>query len=76
MQQSYCMQQRELHHDGMAQAQQTKMDRRILWINYGQNAVKRTMEDKSPSQDFVSNLSHVILQVMELYLELESKFIA
>ena len=50
MQQSYCTQQRELHHDVMAQAEQTKMDRRILWINYGQNAVKGTIEDKPPSQ--------------------------
>ena len=62
MQQSYCTQQRELHHDVMAQAEQTKMDRRILWINYGQNAVKGTIEDKPPSQDYVPNLWHVILQ--------------
>ena len=30
MQQSYCTQQRELHHDVMAQAEQTKMGRKDL----------------------------------------------
>jgi hypothetical protein len=48
------MQQIESHHVIVAQAEQSSMDRRILWINYI-HVVKSTME-RQTLKDYVSKV--------------------